>query len=244
MKLTKELIRQYVGEDAKISERWFADGFRVRTPTGEFLIDTDGSEITFTSGGPEIQAAAIKLFHALGWKSLVVSGNVEDAMYSVIAGQALGMEIRAGPGSSRWLGLETPAPPIPPRSYAHGSARRATDDEVAAAKLTGAQWGDGIRIGYDSSGNIMRYLGENSLVTFGAPGTGKFTDLIAPAMIEYGANIRRGGPGASCVIVDQKGQISAVTIAERRKLGEVIPLYPFTEGLPAGLTELLGPTSS
>jgi hypothetical protein len=70
------------------------------------------------------------------------------------------------------------------------------------------------------------------------------TNGTAPTTGNDGQSIGSGyrGPGGSCVIVDQKGQISAVTISERRKLGKVIVLCPFTEGLPEGLAELLGPT--
>lgn len=121
------------------------------------------------------------------------------------------------------------------------------DAELKAAGLIGAPYGHGIRCGYSWEASIngggtktvVRYCGENSLIGFGPPGAGKGTDFQIPAIIEFGSG---GGAdtGGSMIVVDPSGQLTACTIEEVRKRARVIVLAPFSEGLPPGLTELIG----
>jgi type IV secretion system protein VirD4 len=125
--------------------------------------------------------------------------------------------------------------PEPQPSGVHGMADVATDEDLAQAGLTGHQPGEGIRLGYDQSGNVIRYCGDAHLILVAPTRSGKFTNILSHALTEH-----RG----SVIVIDPKGQIAAVTKKRREELGEVIVLSPFDEGLPHGLAELLGPTKS
>lgn len=131
------------------------------------------------------------------------------------------------------------------------------DSELSATGLIGAPWGHGIRCGYswegavngDGTKTVLRYCGENSLIGFGPPGAGKGTDFQIPAIIEFGSvgngagdGNDSGEAGGSMIVVDPSGQLTACTIEEVRKRARVIVLAPFTEGLPPGLPELIGPS--
>lgn len=131
-----------------------------------------------------------------------------------------------------------PAPPIqvPEPSGAHGTARVATDDEIAAAGLTSGKWGEGIRLGSDGSGKPIRYRGGNSVCIIGPSGEGKFTDFIAFQMAEAGDK--------SMLVLDPACQITPVAIAEARRRGRVVVIAPYQEELPAAVKTLLSPMDS
>jgi len=131
-------------------------------------------------------------------------------------------------------------------SGVHGTARLASRNDIVAGGFLGHKWGTGLRLAYASddkkyrSDLIMRYTGENSLITVGDPGTGKMTDQIAPAIWE-----NRSGPGGGdrhIISVCPKGQVAPMCIEQARKGGKVKVFYPSAEGLPEGVAELLGPT--
>jgi type IV secretion system protein VirD4 len=124
----------------------------------------------------------------------------------------------------------------PESSGVHGTADIATDGEIAAAGLTGGQWGEGIRLGYDGAGKPIRYLGPNSVCLIGPAGAGKTTDFFSFLMAEAGDK--------SMVVIDPACQITPLAIEEARKRGRVIVIAPYRELLPPGVAELLGPTDS
>jgi type IV secretion system protein VirD4 len=84
----------------------------------------------------------------------------------------------------------------------------------------------GIFIGYDQDGMPLTYKkdgassGEGHLFLSAPPRTGKARDILIPALLQYDEG--------SCVVIDPKGQLAAVTAAERRRMGQrVIVLNPF-----------------
>ena len=124
----------------------------------------------------------------------------------------------------------------PDPSGVHGTAGIATDDDLAAAGLTGGKWGEGIRLGYDGSGRPIRYQEGNSVCIIGPSGAGKFTDYLAFLMAEAG--------NKNMLVLDPACQITPMAIEEARKRGRVIVIAPYQELLPPGVAELLGPTDS
>jgi type IV secretion system protein VirD4 len=122
-----------------------------------------------------------------------------------------------------------------------GDAHFATPEEVRGAGLIADK---GIRLGYykapeDRSpdwGDIIRYGGDAHLITVAPTRSGKGRDVLIPALLEY---------TGSCIVIDPKGQLAAVTKAHRERpvdeggLGqEVIVLNPFNL-----LSQELGPTA-
>lgn len=72
----------------------------------------------------------------------------------------------------------------------------------------------------------LSYTGENHLITFGKPGSGKGTRVIVPNLLAV---------PTSCIVIDPKGQNAAITARARRKLGNrVFILNPYNV-LPAHL---------
>ena len=111
-----------------------------------------------------------------------------------------------------------------------GQAGFATSEDLRHAKLTGAKFGQGIRLGFDKeTGDVIRYQGEAHGIMVAPARSGKFRDVICAMTLEW---------KHSMVIIDPKGQIAAVTKKEREKLGRVFVLNPF-ETLP----EYLGPSA-
>ena len=68
--------------------------------------------------------------------------------------------------------------------------------------------------------------GEGHLFLSAPPRSGKGRDILIPALLQYDEG--------SCIVIDPKGQLAAVTAAQRRRLGRVIILNPFNI-LPAEL---------
>lgn len=70
-----------------------------------------------------------------------------------------------------------------------------------------------------AEGNDLYYDGDRHLLLFGPSGSGKSTRLLAGNLL---------GPRArSFVVLDPKGELTAMTAAYRRTLGEVVILNPF-----------------
>jgi type IV secretory pathway TraG/TraD family ATPase VirD4 len=66
---------------------------------------------------------------------------------------------------------------------------------------------------------VLRYNGDAHLITVAPTRSGKGRDILIPALLEY--------PG-SCIVIDPKGQLAAVTQAQRERMGQkVIVLNPF-----------------
>jgi type IV secretion system protein VirD4 len=117
--------------------------------------------------------------------------------------------------------------PDPLVSQSLGGAHVATTEEIARAGLFSDR---GIRIGYARSetngwGPVLRYPGDAHLITVAPSGTGKGRDVLIPAMLEY---------PHSCIVIDPKGQLAAVTgpyraaPKEQGGMGQrVIVLNPF-----------------
>ncbi len=77
----------------------------------------------------------------------------------------------------------------------------------------------GIRIGYSREwDHVLRYPGPGHLITVAPTRTGKGRDVLIPALLDW---------PYSCVVVDPKGELAAVTGAKRRRLGEVVYLDPY-----------------
>jgi type IV secretion system protein VirD4 len=116
-----------------------------------------------------------------------------------------------------------------------GDAHFAGPEEVAAAALLGNK---GIRLGYykapedrsEGWGQVIRYDGDAHLITVAPTRSGKGRDVLIPALLEY---------SGSCIVIDPKGQLAAVTKAQRERMGQrVIVLNPFNL-----LPDELGPTA-
>ena len=73
----------------------------------------------------------------------------------------------------------------------------------------------------------MRYPGNaGHLVTIAPTGSGKGRDVLCPAILDECSN---GGSGLSCLVVDPKGQLAAVTGPQAARAGKrVIILNPFS----------------
>ncbi|WP_446812288.1 type IV secretory system conjugative DNA transfer family protein (plasmid) [Methylomonas sp. 2BW1-5-20] len=96
-------------------------------------------------------------------------------------------------------------------------------EAIKNAELLG---GSGIPIGYktfDNNNNptrhLLHYAGENHLFTCGKAGSGKGATIIVPALLEF---------GGSCIVIDPKGQNTAITARQRARLGhKVFILNPY-----------------
>lgn len=72
----------------------------------------------------------------------------------------------------------------------------------------------------------LKYAGENHVITFGKPGSGKGTQVIIPNLLAV---------PTSCIVIDPKGQNAAITARARGELGNrVFILNPYNV-LPAHL---------
>jgi type IV secretion system protein VirD4 len=84
----------------------------------------------------------------------------------------------------------------------------------------------GIRLGYYRSpkdrktwGQVVRYNGDGGLILVAPPRSGKARDVLVGALLEY---------DQSCIVVDPKGQLAAITAAQRYRMGQrIIILNPF-----------------
>jgi type IV secretion system protein VirD4 len=77
----------------------------------------------------------------------------------------------------------------------------------------------GIRLGYKADGEVRTYRQSAHLLTIAPTRAGKGTDLLIPALLSC---------EHSCLVVDPKGQLTAVTARQRQKLGQkVVVLNPF-----------------
>lgn len=84
----------------------------------------------------------------------------------------------------------------------------------------------GIFVGYKPNGEIATYKnegksrGEGHLFLSAPPRSGKARDILIPALLHYDQG--------SCIVIDPKGQLAAVTGPQRARLGQrVIVLNPF-----------------
>ena len=112
---------------------------------------------------------------------------------------------------------------------AFGNAHFASPEEMEAAALLGDK---GIRLGYYRTpgdrrgwGRVVRYNGDAGLMMVAPPRKGKARDVLVGALLEY---------PQSCIVVDPKGQLAAITKAHRERpkseggLGQrVFVLNPF-----------------
>jgi type IV secretion system protein VirD4 len=76
-----------------------------------------------------------------------------------------------------------------------------------------------IRLGYyEKSGELIEYQGDGHIDLIAPTRSGKGRDLLIPTLLTY---------PASCLIIDPKGQLCAVTRKQREKFGRVLVLNPF-----------------
>lgn len=85
---------------------------------------------------------------------------------------------------------------------------------VAASDVTKSP----LYLGFNEYGSRWGYKGGAHALTLGPTGSGKSTSLVVPNLV-----IRRG----SCIVLDPKGQLAAITARHRATLGKVIVLNPF-----------------
>lgn len=78
----------------------------------------------------------------------------------------------------------------------------------------------GVRLGYNSEfTEVFRYPGAAHLITVAPTRSGKGRDVLVPALLEY---------EGSCIVIDPKGQLAAVTGPQRARMGQrVLILNPF-----------------
>jgi type IV secretion system protein VirD4 len=78
----------------------------------------------------------------------------------------------------------------------------------------------GIRLGYNKAlSEVIRYKGEAHLITVAPTRSGKGRDVLIPALLEY---------EGSCIVIDPKGQLAAVTGPQRARMGQQVKiLNPF-----------------
>ncbi len=97
----------------------------------------------------------------------------------------------------------------------HGSARFATDKEIAALTSSGS----GLLIGRDAkSGKPLRYDGPAHLLTMAPTRTGKGVGTIIPNLLTADRSV---------ICVDPKGENARITGRARQKFGPVHALDPF-----------------
>lgn len=110
-----------------------------------------------------------------------------------------------------------------PEQVQNRGARWANLDELKSKGLLAEK---GIPLGYTveeskerKSYPLIRYAGENHLITIGKPGSGKGSTVIIPTLLEY---------EGSCIIIDPKGQNAAITVRQRHQMGHrVFILNPY-----------------
>lgn len=85
---------------------------------------------------------------------------------------------------------------------------------------------DGIFVGYGEDWGANYYKrkaasgGDGHLIMFAPPRSGKFRDILATTLLSYSQG--------SCIVIDPKGQMAAVTGPQRARMGQrVIILNPF-----------------
>ncbi|MCQ0990606.1 type IV secretory system conjugative DNA transfer family protein [Jiella marina] len=109
------------------------------------------------------------------------------------------------------------------RDAPYGKSEWATRTELKAAGLLKREglflgtWRDGMR-----SADLYR-SGDGHLLTIGAPGSGKTTGLVVPALLE----LKHG----AVIVTDPKAQLAAITARHRKTMGEVYYLNPYVDEL-------------
>jgi type IV secretion system protein VirD4 len=81
------------------------------------------------------------------------------------------------------------------------------------------QLGNYLDLQTGKSGSPLEYDGERHLILFGPNGSGKGTRLLVPNLLSL--------RNRSLVVIDPKGELTAITADHRRTLGEVVVLNPF-----------------
>jgi type IV secretion system protein VirD4 len=99
---------------------------------------------------------------------------------------------------------------------AHGGSRFATYADLLKAKLCGRK---GIFIGFAPDGwHKLFYAGAGHILTVAAARTGKGLTLLINALLSW---------RHSCIVIDPKAELAAVTAHGRLRFGKVLVLNPF-----------------
>jgi type IV secretory pathway TraG/TraD family ATPase VirD4 len=234
VQLTRRLIMKHFGPKAKVRPR-LRGGFLVRMPNGGRVVVTERGWRDL-EGGADVTEAVVSLYHKLGKGGVWVHGPIEKIAHVVQAGQKLGIPVTPS-GQERWFGLvKTPPPNLPLPSGVHGDQALDSDAKaLRSAGLLGPRPGEGVRIGACwETGEALRYVGENSIIGFGPPGSGKGVCFQSVAALEF---------DGSQVFVDPSAQLFMLCAPELKRRGfRVIPIMPFVEGFPAEVAALANQT--
>ena len=123
-------------------------------------------------------------------------------------------------GETTWQRRERELLEFEPKNYANRnsqSSARLADDKML--KKAGLFKGKGWRFGYSKSGRLLRYDGPGHMLLVAPPRSGKAVSVLVGMLLEK----RRG----SCIIIDPKGELCAITAHAAKSFSDVVIINPF-----------------
>lgn len=156
-------------------------------------------------------------------------------LFIVAAVSAWKMSQKADADRKKKLGLEPAPAPSGPHGTTGGAETaairpgEATAQDLERAGLIRRKFGEGVRLGFDQTGEVIRYTGEAHGILVAPSRSGKGRDFLQGISLEW---------PDSMVIIDPKGEIAAITKDRRAMLGPVFILNPYDE-----LPTYLGPSA-
>ncbi|MGC1303730.1 MAG: type IV secretory system conjugative DNA transfer family protein [Caulobacteraceae bacterium] len=159
--------------------------------------------------------------------AFVGGGFVLAELFAQLLGRLFGIWYFAvlGPFAGAFIGylLWRHAPAMAAPSRVHGSARFASEREIAAS-LGGAE---GLIVGRENQrgGQLLRYAGQAHLLTIAPTRSGKGVGAIIPNLLTTQRSI---------LCIDPKGENARIAASARHRLGPLHVLDPFAaSGLPS-----------
>ncbi len=123
--------------------------------------------------------------------------------------------------------------------HAHGQSRLGTLKDAEDAGLTGE---NGFFVGR-MDGQDLCYPGENHVLICAPPGTKKTTSIAIPNLLRNWGSLDESDWPGSIITADVKGELSACTISQQRRLGrKVVTINPHRQQLSAELGIDVGDT--